>query len=407
MRGKGWDRVRDRRWTALLCAALIAGAVLVPCGRASAAPTLAERRAQATRVRAELAASRTELGSALDDLEGAVTALEASRIDEMTTAEDILHIEGEIGLRQEAFDARAIAMYKTGDLALLEAIVSSASLDDFFTRMDLLAYIQAADADLLVELVTARDQRAFLAQRLAQRGDELIALRQQAEARKGRVEAAVARQEALMSSLDAEIVRMVREQEAADAAAAAGQGGSDAPPVPFNPNAVISDAAFLDADSLSAAGVQAFLDKQTGSLKSYTGRDHNGASRTAAQMIAEAAVAWGVSPKVILVTLQKEQSLISNPSPSRTAMDWAMGCGKTDSHTYTQYQGFGNQIWGGAQKLRQNRDSWRSGISLTIDRAAVYPVNASTHSLYRYTPHFPGVTSFWRIYWRYWGDPLS
>jgi hypothetical protein len=155
---------------------------------------------------------------------------------------------------------------------------------------------------------------------------------------------------------------------------------------------------------MSADTIQAFLNNQSGPLKSYSGPDHNGNTRTAAQMIAEASAAFGVSPKVVLATLQKEQSLLTK-SGGQNAMDWAMGCGKTDSVTYTQYKGFGNQIWGGAQKLISNRSYWRPGISLSIDGTTVYPKNASTHAQYRYTPHFGGVTSFWRIYWRYFGDP--
>lgn len=169
---------------------------------------------------------------------------------------------------------------------------------------------------------------------------------------------------------------------------------------------MISDAAYLDVGSMSAGTIQAFLDNQSGSLKSYSGPDHSGVRMTAAQMIAEACAAWGVSPKVVLVTLQKEQSLLTQPvSAPSSRLDWAMGCGKTDSVTYTQYQGFGNQIWGGASKLISNRAFWRPGISITIDGTAVYPTNASTHAQYRYTPHFGGVTSFWRIYWKYFGDP--
>ena len=128
---------------------------------------------------------------------------------------------------------------------------------------------------------------------------------------------------------------------------------------------------------------------------------------TAAQMIADAASAWGVSPKVILVTLQKEQSLISDSSPSQRALDWAMGCGKMDSGTLYQYQGFGNQIWGGARALSKNQGNWHAGITLTIDGTAVSPSDAATYSLYRYTPHFHGNTLFWRLYWRYFGDPAS
>jgi hypothetical protein len=124
-------------------------------------------------------------------------------------------------------------------------------------------------------------------------------------------------------------------------------------------------------------------------------------------MIAEAANAWEVSPRVILTTLQKEQSLISRGSPSQYALDWAMGCGKMDGSTLSQYQGFGNQIWGGARALHRNRTSWHPGISLNIDGAAVYPTNAATFTLYRYTPHFHGNTSFWRLYWHYFGDPAK
>jgi hypothetical protein len=124
-------------------------------------------------------------------------------------------------------------------------------------------------------------------------------------------------------------------------------------------------------------------------------------------MIADAAMGWGVSPKVILVTLQKEQSLISRPGADQNALDWAMGCGKMDSRTIASYAGFGNQIWGGARALARNRGSWHAGVSISIDGSSVYPSNASTHSLYRYTPHFHGNTSFWKLYWRYFGDPAK
>jgi hypothetical protein len=124
-------------------------------------------------------------------------------------------------------------------------------------------------------------------------------------------------------------------------------------------------------------------------------------------MIADAAAAWSVSPKVILVTLQKEQSLVNGGRPSTYALDWAMGCGKMDSSTLYQYQGFGNQIWGGARALSRNRSNWHSGMSLNIDGAAVYPSNAATLTLYRYTPHFHGNTLFWKLFWRYFGNPAG
>ena len=384
-----------------------AGASGAPSGTIS--QRLQDKKAQAAKAESELATLRSQLTTALAEFDRVTTELEAVRQDLLDAAEARVGLDGEIEERQAALDERAVAMYKAGGYVGLEALLSVRSFEDLFSRLDMLSYIQRADSELLTGLAAAREQNEFLQQLLPQREAELIALRQQVAARRAQVEAATARQEELTKSLGADVTKLVREQEAADAAAAAGGdwGGASEPPVAFNPNTLVSDAKYLDVGSMSVDSVQAFLDSQPGSLKSYRGPDHNGVTKTAAQMIADAAIGWGVSPKVILVTLQKEQSLISRSDPSQTAMDWAMGCGKTDSVTYTQYRGFGRQIWGGAQKLISNRSFWHQGISLSIDRQAVYPTNASTHALYRYTPHLGGATSFWRLYWRYFGDPIS
>ncbi|MDO8964552.1 MAG: hypothetical protein Q7W30_08700 [Coriobacteriia bacterium] len=392
-----------------VAAALLAMVVALSAAPVSAAPqSVASKRAAVAAAITQLAALREELGAALDEHDQASDGLDAARMNTLTTEEELLRLDAEVADRQQAFDDRAAAMYRTGGLDLVEALLSSGTFDDLFSRLDLLSYIQTADADMLAELAAARSQSEFLREQQAQRESDFVALRKQADARQRRVDVAIAQQQAFVKSLGAELARLVREQEAADAAAAAaGAGGSGGTPQAFDPNTVITDAAFLDADSMSPAAIQAFLDRQPGTLKSYSAPDHAGVRKTTAQMISDAAYAWGVSPKCIIVTLQKEQSLITRTNPTQNAYDWATGCGKADSHTYTQYKGFGNQIWWGAQKLKHNRESWHAGGSLPIDGKAVYPTNASTHSLYRYTPHFPGVTSFWRIYWRFFGSPLT
>jgi hypothetical protein len=158
---------------------------------------------------------------------------------------------------------------------------------------------------------------------------------------------------------------------------------------------------------MTVEDIQAFLEKQPGSLGRYVGPDHAGQSKSAAAMIAEASSRWGVSPKVVLATLQKEQSLLSRPFPTQRAQDWAMGCGKMDGRTLNKYRGFGNQIWYGAASLSKNAGRWRQGATLNIDGNHVQPANAATFGLYRYTPHVRGTMSFWLIYWRYFGDPLG
>jgi peptidoglycan hydrolase CwlO-like protein len=393
---------------ACLVAALLPSTAVAAPSSSSLAHSISARQAQVAAATKELAGLGSQLTSALAQFDDVTTQLDAARNDTAATSERIAELEAEIDDRQTALDDRAVAMYKSGQLEVVQALLSVGSFDDLLSRVDLLSYIQQSDAELVSGLSTARDQASFLEQQQTQRENDLVALRTQADARKAAVDAAVARQKQVMSSLSAQIVRLVKQKQAADAAAAAAamQSGQ-APPVPFQTGTVISDSAYLASDSMTEAGIQAFLTAQGGALKSYSGPDHNGVTMTAAQMIADAAAAWKVSPKVILVTLQKEQSLISDRSPSRNALDWAMGCGKTDSVTYEQYKGFGNQIWGGAQKLISNRAFWHSGISLVIDGTVVYPTNASTCAQYRYTPHFHGVESFWNLYWRYFGNPLA
>ena len=176
---------------------------------------------------------------------------------------------------------------------------------------------------------------------------------------------------------------------------------------PFDRNDIISDGNMLAASCMSVRGIQAFLNGRPGVLKNYRAPDHNGAAKSAAQMIYEAAHAWGISPKVILVTLQKEESLITMTSPSPTRLAWAMGCGYTDGGPLPGYAGFGNQIWRGTKTLAHRRSGWTAGAKLSIDGTSIAPVNASTYSLYVYTPHFGGNSSFWNLYWGYFGNPLT
>jgi hypothetical protein len=117
---------------------------------------------------------------------------------------------------------------------------------------------------------------------------------------------------------------------------------------------------------------------------------------------------YTVSPKVILATLQKEQSLLENAHPTQEAMDWAMGCGRPDSGArILKYKGFGKQIDGGASKFDSNANLWEPGYTEPIDSGAfVKPTNPGTLAQWRYTPHTSGVRSFWNLYWRYFGSPL-
>lgn len=110
----------------------------------------------------------------------------------------------------------------------------------------------------------------------------------------------------------------------------------------FNPGLIISDAAFYDSSNMSVAQIQRFLEEKVPNcaaregeptcLKNYktnspavagepgicAGMPDHG-EITAAELIYNVGKACGVSPRVILVMLQKEQGLILADRPYYSA----------------------------------------------------------------------------------------
>ena len=296
---------------------------------------------------------------------------------------------------------RAIQLYRGGRVGLFEVLFSSESVGQLMDRAYYLVVLGSHDSELITETRLARAESLWLQESLDLRAERLLRMQESVDEQRIAIEKRVAGLEKKAQSIGADVARLVAVERQASVAS----GGE--PTGRFQTDTVISEANFRDSESMTVDEIQAFLDQQPGTLKSYRARDHNGRMASTAQMIAEASRAWRVNPKVILVKLQKEQSLLADKSPSRTQYDWAMGAGATDSGKIYKYQGFGKQIWWGAQKLNKNAGPWRPGISMRIDGSRIHPTNSATYSLYKYTPHFRGTMSFWMLYWRYFGDPLS
>ncbi|MBI2645281.1 hypothetical protein HYW94_03870 [Candidatus Uhrbacteria bacterium] len=179
----------------------------------------------------------------------------------------------------------------------------------------------------------------------------------------------------------------------------------------FDPNNVISDAVFFKSDDMTSAEIQAFLERKGSGLANYTTTDTDGETRFASEIISHAATQNGINPKVLLVLLQKEQSLIENATPSQYNYDWATGfaicdsCSPADPQVIA-YKGFGVQVQKAAWRKKyytQNPQEFqfRAGESKYVDGLNVIPANLATAALYNYTPHIKGNFSFWKLWTRY------
>lgn len=204
---------------------------------------------------------------------------------------------------------------------------------------------------------------------------------------------------------------------------------------------LIDNSIFLDAKSMNASQIQSFLNGMSGKLKSKSFKmDCDAAgigSKTkqlyqaagapcgstipASQIIYYASQIYGVNPKVILATLQKEQSLITNPSAADWEFNQAMGYNCPTSGSCNDESGFFWQIDNGTWVLRfhyeranGNNTWWTTSTGWTcgsskpsyytpnlypgqnvkfidpysgIHYKTVFIQNAATSAFYCYTPH--------------------
>lgn len=225
----------------------------------------------------------------------------------------------------------------------------------------------------------------------------------------------------------------------------------------FDPGFLISDETFYTSDRMDAAGIQAFLEsvpcqpqdgvdclkdfRETtpdvpavapGHCDAYAGDEWE----SAAVIIAGVAQACGINPQVLLVLLQKEQSLLTRPTPSGYERAMGYACPDT-ADCDTEYFGFFNQTYNAAWQFRQYTlfpDDRAFGIG-TVDvgfnpqaacgSAPVDVRNQATANLYLYTPYQPneaavanlygdgddcsayGNRNFWRIFSDWFGSPTT
>lgn len=180
----------------------------------------------------------------------------------------------------------------------------------------------------------------------------------------------------------------------------------------FNPHFIISDTETQDVGNWTRYDIQKFLDEKGSYLRAYSAPDLNGITKTAADIIYDAAHTYLINPKFLLVTLQKEQSLITDDAPSQKQLDWATGYAVCDScsmddPSIQKHRGFGMQVDNAAGLMRwyyDNKDKSfvkKKDVATMIDGTSVIPQSWATAFLYTYTPHLHGNQNFRKI-WDTW-----
>jgi hypothetical protein len=248
----------------------------------------------------------------------------------------------------------------------------------------------------------------------------------------------------------------------------------------WNPGRIIDDTVFYDSGTMSVGQIQAFLDskvpscdtngtkeyrntgmtraewsaangkptppytclkdfRQTTSNKSSDGMcsGHVAGNKSAAEIIYEAARSCGVNPKVLLVLLQKEQSLITDDWPWPVQYNKATGFFCPDDPNrpgwcHPDFGGFFNQVYHAARQYKVYRahphnynhiarvnNNILYNPNASCGSSTVFIENQATAGLYNYTPYQPnqailngspdscssyGNYNFWNLFRNWFGS---
>ncbi len=236
----------------------------------------------------------------------------------------------------------------------------------------------------------------------------------------------------------------------------------------FQPGYIISDYAFYNKSAMTQTEIQTFLNKECPTNNcintvtaptnvraasnmcpgGYTSAD----TETTAEIIYRVQVSCGISAKVMLVTLQKEQGLITARNPTALQLRKAMGYGCADSAPACNslYYGLFNQIYDAASQFvryglpKPDNISFHTKFQIGVPYPIAYAPagrldehgvpcatrtvtvqNKATTALYYYTPYTPdpsalanvtgsgdncasyGNRNFWVYYNEWFGSPTT
>lgn len=205
----------------------------------------------------------------------------------------------------------------------------------------------------------------------------------------------------------------------------------------FNPGNIMSDFVMSNKNSMSVSDIQAFLESKNacnntnihlaqryphlqfhirnGKFVCMAHDTFNG--ETAAQIIWQTAQDYTINPQVLIVLLEKEQSLITDTWPNHIQYRSATGFGCPDTaECDKQHYGLKNQVRRAAKLFREVLDGGWTNYPLGKNYVRYHPnascggteviiENLATSALYRYTPYQPNQAALNAGYGR--GDGCS
>ena len=176
---------------------------------ASANPSIRDKRAQAQAILAQVETIGHEVGAAAERYNGATYELGQITTRLTETREDLLRARGMHKTAQVWIAKRLRALYINGEGGgVMEVVLGAESLDDLLTRLDVAERVTSQDARIVREAEALRGRVAKQEKELASARARQVVVVQERATEKQAIEAKLAEQQRLLSSVKDEIARL-------------------------------------------------------------------------------------------------------------------------------------------------------------------------------------------------------
>ena len=138
-----------------------------------------------------------------------------------------------------------------------------------------------------------------------------------------------------------------------------------------------------------------FLEQKKSALLRVVTADGEKLGDKLVELISLASMKYDVNEKLLLVSLQREQSLITGYNKAlripQRVLDRALGFGCTDGGDMPEYYGFESQVNNCARIYRKwydyGKDKLKKKFVVDDGKNTVFPATQFTYTLYKYCPH--------------------
>jgi peptidoglycan DL-endopeptidase CwlO len=185
---------------------------------AGAAPSIAQRQADAARIQSQVAQLDTQLEIVVERYNVAASKLRSTEHASSKARHDLTMAKRRLAKREHALARRVLGIYREGDVGFVEVALSSASFLDFVQQLDMLVRIGVNDASIVSDVKQTKRsierRRAQLAVILAERRRVEAAV----GADKQTITSKLSQRKDMLSGIKDEIAAMQRREAARQAA---------------------------------------------------------------------------------------------------------------------------------------------------------------------------------------------